>query len=101
MGATLVITEDNELNYAAIVRVKESDGKETTIQPDAQNKGKVTVPLNSAEKISIELVNTKDVSIDVGVHTDNQVPWAAIALIIPAFWLAYRYRRKRKGGGMS
>lgn len=96
IGATLVITEDNELDYAAIVRITSASGSATEIP--TENKGTAKVTLNTPTKVLIELVNTKDVAIDVGVNTENQAPWAALSLILPAIWLAYRYRRKRKGG---
>ena len=96
IGATLVITEDNELDYAAIVRITSASGSATEIP--TENKGTAKVTLNTPTKVLIELVNTKNVAIDVGVNTENQAPWAALSLILPAIWLAYRYRRKRKGG---
>lgn len=101
VGATLVIREDNDLDYTAVVTIKGTDGKDTVISHEPDNKGVVRVPLNTSDaskKISIELTNKKEVTIDVGVDTQNQAPFAVLSLIIPAIWLAYRYRRKRKGG---
>ncbi|MGO5541453.1 SpaA isopeptide-forming pilin-related protein [Blautia sp. HCP3S3_H10_1] len=101
VGATLVISEDNDLDYTAVVTIKGADGKDTVISHESNNKGVVRVPLNTSgtnNKISIELTNKKEVTIDVGVDTQNQAPFAVLSLIIPAIWLAYRYRRKRKGG---
>lgn len=101
VGATLVIREDNDLDYTAVVTIKGADGKDTVISHESNNKGVVRVPLNTSgtnNKIYIELTNKKEVTIDVGVDTQNQAPFAVFSLIIPAIWLAYRYRRKRKGG---
>ena len=91
-----MITEDNELDYAAVLRIISENG--TATQIDTGNKGTVKLTLDTATKVSLELVNTKNVAIDVGVNTENQSPWASLALLLPAVWLAYRYRRKRRGG---
>ncbi|MDD6464333.1 MAG: SpaA isopeptide-forming pilin-related protein, partial [Coprococcus sp.] len=98
VGSTLVITENNELNYTAVVKVKQQDGSEKEITHEPSNKGQVKVTLDRVGTIEIELTNKKDVSIDVGVNTENQTPLAVAALLIPVLWLAGRYRRKRRGG---
>ena len=98
VGSTLVITENNELNYTAVVKMKQQDGSEKEITHEAANKGQVKVTLDRVGTIEIELTNKKDVTIDVGVNTENQTPLAAVALLIPVLWLADRYRRKRRRG---
>lgn len=98
VGSTLVITENNELNYTAVVKMKQLDGSEKEITHEAANKGQVKVTLDRVGTIEIELTNKKDVTIDVGVNTENQTPLAAVALLIPVLWLADRYRRKRRRG---
>ena len=101
VGATLVISEDNGLDYTAVVKITSTDGKGTVLTEEAADKGTVKVTLDTAVKVSIELTNRKEVILDVGIITENQAPLAAVALLIPALWLAYRYRRKRKGGEAS
>lgn len=96
-GATLKITEDNALNYTAKIRITSADHT-ATIKQQTNNKGVAEVTLNSATKVSIELVNEKDLAIDVGVDSERQAPLAALVFVIPVIWLAYRYRRKRKEG---
>ncbi|MDD6711852.1 MAG: SpaA isopeptide-forming pilin-related protein [Sharpea porci] len=91
-GAKLEISEDNDLNYTAIVK---ENGQEVGTRSD---KGKVTVTLGEATEITLQLVNSKNMAIDVGVHTDNATPLAAVAVLIPGVWLAYRWRRRRKEG---
>ena len=102
VGATLVITEENELDYSAVIRITSEKGSATVISDSSTAgntaRGTAKVRLNGTPKVSIELVNTKNVALDVGVDTEKQAPWAAVSLIIPAVWLAYRYRRKRRGG---
>ena len=93
-----MITENNELNYTAVVKMKQLDGLEKEITHEAANKGQVKVTLDRVGTIEIELTNKKDVTIDVGVNTENQTPLAAVALLIPVLWLADRYRRKRRRG---
>ena len=106
VGATLTITENNMLDYAAIIRI---NGNPELV---GDNKGIVSVVLDKTKyqtdptdpeapesrHIAIELVNKKDLPIDVGVLTERQAPLAFIALIIPAAWLGYRYMKKRVGG---
>ena len=101
VGATLVISEANDLDYTAVVRITSTDGQGTVLTKEPADKGTVKVTLDTAAKVSIELTNKKEVTLDVGVITENQAPLAAVALLIPALWLAYRYRRKRKGGEAS
>ena len=99
VGATVEITEPKDLDYAAKIQVK--SGEATVYDNVNGDKGKAKVVLNPAgepQDVAITLTNHKDVAIDVGVNTENQAPWAALSLILPAIWLAYRYRRKRKGG---
>ena len=98
VGATVEITEPEDLCYTAKIKV-EGDAHYT--ENVGGDRGKATVVLNpngNPEDVNITLTNHKDVAIDVGVNTENQAPWAALSLILPAIWLAYRYRRKRKGG---
>ena len=98
VGATVEITEPEDLCYTAKIKV-EGDAHYT--ENVGGDRGKATVVLNpngNSEDVKITLTNHKDVAIDVGVNTENQAPWAALSLILPAIWLAYRYRRKRKGG---
>ncbi len=95
VGATLKITEDNELDYSAIVRIKNQDNTIKEIKPDENNKGTVSVKLDSETKISIELVNTKNVTIDIGVGLERESALALTAIIIPAVWIYMRSRRKR------
>ena len=71
------------------------------IETNADHKGTAVVTLNpngAPQKVNILLTNHKDAAIDVGVNTENQSPWASLALLLPAVWLAYRSRRKRRGG---
>ena len=96
-----MISEDNALDYTAVVRITSTDGQGTVLTKEPADKGTVKVTLDTAAKVSIELTNKKEVTLDVGVITENQAPLAAVALLIPALWLAYRYRRKRKGGEAS
>ena len=99
VGSILEITEDNDLDYTAVVKITSGDNTGTVLsRTESDDKGTVKVKLNSKTKVSIELTNKKNVTIDVGVNPENQAPWAVAALIIPALWLAYRYRRKRRGG---
>ncbi|MDY4927868.1 collagen binding domain-containing protein, partial [Clostridium fessum] len=98
VGSTLVITENNELNYTAVVKVKQQDGSVNEIDHEPSNKGQVKVKLDRVETIEIELTNKKDVAIDVGVNMENQTPLAAAALLIPVLWLTDRNRRKRRRG---
>ena len=94
VGAVLVIKEDNDKNYTAEVEITGG----TVLSDASADKGTVRVRLESTEKISIKLTNKKEIAIDVGVHTDRQTPLAVVALLIPTAWLAYRRRKKYKGG---
>lgn len=94
--ATLIIEETGD--YAATVKILKTAGGEATqtIDPVENEKGKFKLTLENAGQIFIELTNTKDAAIDVGVVNEKQAPLAAAALLIPAAWLFYRYRRRRR-----
>ena len=98
VGATLVIKEEKDLDYTAVVRIVSEDGTGTVLTKENADKGTAKVTLNTSARVSIELTNRKEVILDVGVRLENHAPLAALALLIPAVWLAYRYRRKRRGG---
>lgn len=102
VGATLVITEDNELDYSAIAYITKKDGTTETIksQKNADGKSTLTITLNSNEKISIELVNIKDVTIDIGVDIKKQAPLILISITILMAWLYIRFRKKSKERGI-
>lgn len=94
-GATLVIEETGD--YSASVKILDAVGKtKETIKPQENVKSQIQLTLNTAGKVIIELTNTKDGNIDVGVVNERQAPLAAVALVIPAAWLFYRYRRRRR-----
>ena len=98
-GATLIIRETGD--YAATVKILDASGNTTkTFTPaeDAQGeaKGMIKLTLETAGQVIIELTNAKEAAIDVGVVNEKQAPLAAAALLIPAAWLFYRYRRRRR-----
>ena len=97
VGATLVVKEPEDLGYTPIVTVKDDIISADKITWDAAT-GIATVVLDSTENIEITLINHKDVVIDVGVGSDAETPLALLALLIPAIWLTWRYRRKKRGG---
>ncbi len=101
-GAILVLEEVDASDYSASIQIfKENGSKKESITPEKGQTNTFKISLDAKEKYTICLTNTKDLAIDVGVHTENQAPLAAIALIIPAAWLAYRYKKKRKGGATT
>ena len=86
----LYISEDNDLDYKAIVVV----GDKT--QPEqADEHGVTAVVLNSTNKITIKLTNNKDVAIDIGVRKYSYIIYPMLALLILASWLFVRSRRQR------
>ena len=70
--------------------------RSTAVTYDENDKGKVSVILNSSQKFIFELVNTKNVVIDVGVRTESQSPLAVAAVMIPAAWLLVRSGKRRR-----
>lgn len=92
--AVLEIAEPDDRLYAAEIVVTSSDGHEILRQ--TLDDGKVSLTLNSTQKVSIVLTNSKDAILDVGVSTENKAPWAAVALILPVVWIAYRKRKKER-----
>ena len=99
VGSTVTMTEPAGEGYWALATVT-SEGI-AQIETNADHKGTAVVTLNpngAPQKVNILLTNHKDAAIDVGVNTENQSPWASLALLLPAVWLAYRSRRKRRGG---
>lgn len=98
VGAKLVISEDNALDYSARLSIiNASDGQHISeVASDKDQKGKVSVILNSGNKFIFELVNTKNVVIDVGVKTESQSPLAVAAVMIPAAWLLVRSGKRRR-----
>lgn len=98
VGATLIITEDNDLDYTAVVKITSTDGTGEVISEEPAQKGTAKVKLNTNVKVSIELTNEKELPVDTGVDTEKMAPLAGIALLIPVMWLAYRYRKRRRGG---
>lgn len=98
VGATVVISENDLKSYTATIRTT-ADNKIT--ETDTNDKNSVQIKLNSKEHVSIQLVNTLEVPINVGVSLEGQTPLAFIALIIPVLWLGYRYKKKRMGGDLE
>ncbi len=98
-GATLIISETGD--YAATVKILDASGNTTKTFPpeedaEGNTKGTIKLTLESAGQVIIELTNDKEAAIDVGVVNEKQAPLAAAALLIPAAWLFYRYRRRRR-----
>ncbi len=99
------IVEPEDSGYTAEVEGLDQlfgSGIATVMENSDNDPAKVRIELNSNEvprTVAIKLTNRRDVSIDVGVPDGAEAPLAMIALLIPAAWLVYRYRKKRKGGG--
>ena len=83
VGATLIITEDNALDYAAQVQITTGENYGHATVMDTDNKGVVELILTTAENVFIELINNKDVILDVGIPVSGEAPWAALAMILP------------------
>lgn len=98
VGATLIITEDNDLDYTAVVRITSADGTGKVISEEPAQKGTAKVRLNTNVKVSIELTNQKELPVDAGVDTEKMAALAGITLLIPVIWLSYRYRKRRRKG---
>lgn len=90
VGARLEITENNDLDYDAVIIL--AGGRE--IKPDSN--GVVTVTLNNdTNTLEIELINRKEVPIDVGVNLEIYSTLAVSAFLILSAWLYLKFRRKQ------
>ncbi len=95
-GAVLLIEETGD--YEASLKILNADGSTfETIAPQENTKAKFSLTLDNAGQYVLELTNSKEAIIDVGITNEKQAPLAAAALLIPAAWLFYRYRRRRRG----
>lgn len=94
VGAVLKITEDNGVVYTAIVKVKGTDGVYTETDRKETTGDALSVTLTTHDKVEIELVNSKEATLDVGVSTERQAPLAMLVLAIPLVWLAVRRKRR-------
>lgn len=89
VGAKIEIRENNDLDYQAVVVLKDNERIEAV-------DGVVTVILDDAStQLEIKLINLKEVPIDMGVDIDADTVIPIAAFMMLSAWLYLRSRRKR------
>lgn len=89
VGAKIEIRENNDLDYQAVVVLKDNERIEAV-------DGVVTVTLDDASNdIKIKLINLKEVPIDMGVDIDADTVIPVAVFMMLSAWLYLRSRRKR------